>query len=59
MPGDVLGPRTLTATSVVNGSPGPPATADFLVVPQTAQPPTSAFVRVAILGIERPLIERR
>jgi Tol biopolymer transport system component len=59
LPGDVLGPRTLSASSVVNGTPGSPATADFLVVPQTAQPPSSALVRIAVRGIERPLIERR
>jgi hypothetical protein len=59
LPGDVLGPRTLSASSVVNGTPGPPATAGFLVVAQTAQPPSSSLVRIAIRGIERPLIARR
>jgi Tol biopolymer transport system component len=59
LPHDLLGPRTLSATSVVSGTPGQPATAPFLVVPQTAQPPSSPFVRIAVKGIDRPLIYRR
>ena len=59
LPHDLLGQRTLSATSVVSGTPGQPATAPFLVVPQTAQPPSSPFVHIAVKGIGRPLIFRR
>ena len=59
LPHDLLGSRTLSATSVVSGAPGQPATAPFLVVPQTAQPPSSPFVHIAVSGIGRPLIYRR
>ena len=59
LPNDEEGPRTLSAASMVGGAPGTPATAPFLVVAQTFQPPTSPLVRIAIKGVERPLIERR
>ncbi len=59
LPHDLLGPRTLSATAVVSGAPGKPATAPFLVVPQTMQPPSSPFVHIAVRGIDRPLIYRR
>ncbi len=58
LPNDLLGKRTLSASSVVQGVPGPPATADFLVVPRTAQPPSSNLVRIAIRGFGEPLIFR-
>jgi Tol biopolymer transport system component len=59
LPHDILGKRTLTATSIVNGTPGVPATAAFLVVPDTAQPPTSPYVHILVVGMGRPLIWRR
>ena len=59
IPHDVLGKRTLTATSVVNGTPGVPATGTFLVVPDTAQPPSSPYVHILVRGMGRPLIWRR
>ncbi|MBF6606474.1 MAG: PD40 domain-containing protein [Chloroflexi bacterium] len=58
LPNDVEGPRLLTASSIVAGASGVPASAGFLVVPHTAAPPVSPYLRLAILGPERPLILR-
>ena len=58
LPHDVLGKRRLTAVAIVSGVPGTPATAPFLVVEHTAQPPTSPLVRIAIRGFRLPIIWR-
>jgi hypothetical protein len=59
LPGDQEGPRKLRAVVTLSGVPATPATAPFLVVASTAQPPVSGLVQVFRDSLGQPIILRR
>ncbi len=59
LPGDAPGPRTLRAIVTLPGVAPTPATAPFLVIPGTGEPPVSGHIQVFRDSLGRPIILRR